>query len=322
VNWARFLLSRIAGIAVTLAVLSAVIFAATELLPGDAVSAVAGPRADAAQRVQVRAELGLDRPAAQRYLEWVGGAVRGDLGTTFTGRRPVTEVVADRIGNSMVLALAVFALLVPLALTLGTIAGLGSAGGPPGRRADRIISLVTLSTLGMPEFLAAGLLLAVFAVWLGWFPAVSLVPIGGSVTAHPEVLVLPVVSLLVVTLGAVTRLVRAGVADVAVSPYVEAARLAGVRGPTLVVRHVLPAALGPAVQILAVGLGTIVGGAIVVETLFDYPGIGKELQSAVAGRDVPLVQGITLTLATVTLLALFVGDLVGRVLDPALGGRR
>ncbi|MQA07846.1 MAG: ABC transporter permease subunit [Pseudonocardiaceae bacterium] len=305
----------------TLAVLSVVIFAGTELLPGDAVSAVAGQHASPAQRAEVRTQLGLDRPAPQRYLEWIGGALHGDLGPSYTGGRPVTDVITERLGNSVLLALAVYLLLIPLSLTLGTIAGLGSASGRRGRRADRVILVATVSMLGVPEFLTGGLLLAVFAVWLGWLPAVSIAPIGGSVLDDPQALLLPVASLLVVSLGAATRLVRAGVANVAGSPYLEAARLAGVRGPKLVLRHVLPAALGPATQVISIGLGTIVGGAVVVETLFDYPGIGNELQSAVAGRDVPLVQGIALTLAAVTLVALLLGDIVARALDPATGGR-
>ncbi|RZS45030.1 peptide/nickel transport system permease protein [Herbihabitans rhizosphaerae] len=311
----RLLITRTLGIVGTLLVLSVVIFAATELLPGDAVSRVAGPQADPVQRALVAERLGLDRPAIERYVDWVGSAFGGDLGTSLTGRRPVAEIVGDRLGNSLLLAAAVYLPLIPLAVLLGTAAGLGSVGGRRGRLIDRVISFGTLAVLGVPEFLIAGLLLAVFAVWLHLFPPVSMASIGGSVLDTPEILVLPALSLLIVSLGAVIRLVRARAADVATSPYVESARLAGVRGPALVLRHVMPAVLGPAVQLIAVGFGTVVGGAVVVETLFDYPGIGNELQNAVASRDVPVVQGIALTLGAVTLIAVLAGDLVGRALD-------
>jgi peptide/nickel transport system permease protein len=185
-----------------------------------------------------------------------------------------------------------------------------------GRAADRAVSTGTLVLASLPEFVVAGLLLTVLAGWLGWLPAVSLVPLRSTPLAAPQVLVLPVLSLLLVALAPVTRMLRASVADVAASAYVEAARLRGVRGPRLVLRHVLPAAAAPATQALVLGASSLIGGAVVVESVFGYPGIGSELVTAVGNRDLPLVQGIALTLCAIAVLLVLLGDLVVRALTP------
>jgi peptide/nickel transport system permease protein len=309
VSWLRFLLGRVLGAVLVLGVLSVLIFAATEVLPGDAAGVVAGPDATASDRAQIRAELGLDRPPVQRYLSWVGGVLQGDLGTAFVGGRPVAAVIADRLPASLLLAGLALVVMVPLALVLGLLAGMRA-----GRAADRVVSTAALVAVGVPEFLTATLLVAVFATGLGLLPEVSLVPIGGGPLDDPVILVLPALTLTLVGLALATRLIRASAADVAASPYVEAARLNGVRGLRLAVRHVLPSAVGPAVQVFAVVVGGLVGGAVVVETVFDYPGIGFELQQAVARRDVPLVQGVALVLAATALGALLAGDVIRRLL--------
>jgi peptide/nickel transport system permease protein len=184
-----------------------------------------------------------------------------------------------------------------------------------GLRQGRTLSTGVLVAVAVPEFLTAALLAAVFGAWLGWLPQVSLVPLGGSALDAPEVLVLPVSCLALVGAGMTARVLRGVVAQVATTPYVEAARLGGVRGVRLALWHVLPAAAGPAVQVVATAVGGLVGGAVVVETVFAYPGVGQELAQAVARRDVPVVQGLALVLATVALLALVVGDVVRRLVE-------
>nr|WP_202512240.1 ABC transporter permease [Streptomyces sp. SID3343] len=305
------MLRRTAGALAVLIVLSAGVFTATEVLPGDAVDVVAGVDASPAQREQLRTELGLDRSPADRYREWAWDAVHGDLGTGLVGRRPVADVVTDRLPDSMLLAGLASAVAAPLAVVLGLGAGMRA-----GRAADRWITTATQIAVGIPEFVTAGLLLAVLAVWLDAFPRVSLVPLGQSPLQAPETLVLPVLTLCVVGSAAATRLIRATVADIRTTPYIESARLNGVRGIRLAVRHVLPGALAPAVQALALTTGGLVGGTVVVESVFGYPGIGHELQQAVAARDVPMVQGIALALCAVMLLMLLVGDVVANLLDP------
>ncbi|MCW8218624.1 MULTISPECIES: ABC transporter permease [Streptomyces] len=302
---------RLAGAAVLLVLLSGVIFAATAVLPGDAVSAVAGVDASEAQRADVRAGLGLDRSAAERYASWVAGAVRGDLGNGFVGDRPVTEVVATRLPNSLLLAGLTLAVTVPLATLLGLWTGLRGGG------ADRLVATGAQVIAAIPEFVIAALLVAVLAVGLEVFPRVSLVPLGGTPLDVPRALVLPVLTLSAVGLTVATRLLRVSVADAAATPYCEAARLNGVRGTRLAARHILPNAAGPAVQALTLTTGALVGSAVVVENVFDYPGIGRELQLAVAARDIPMVQGIATTLVAVMLAVLLLGDICAR----ALGAR-
>ncbi|GCB44758.1 ABC transporter permease [Streptomyces sp. NL15-2K] len=316
-GWGRFVLLRLLGTLVALLALSVVIFAATEILPGDAAGAIAGTGASAEQVAKVRTELGLDQPAAQRYAEWIADAACGDLGTAYLGSRDVSDVLADRIPASLLLVGLVYLLAVPCGVLLGAAAGFGSVGGRRGRSADRMISVLLLGAIGMPEFLLAGLLLSLVAVGLGLVPAVSLVPPGTSPLDVPETLVLPVLTLAVLATAAVARLIRASVADVLATPYIESARLSGVRGWALVIRHVLPNALAPTVQALAVSTGGMIGGTAVVESIFQYPGVGSTLRSAVAARDVPLVQGIALTLCAITLLVLLFADLVTRLLTPA-----
>ncbi|MBM7790128.1 ABC transporter permease [Tenggerimyces flavus] len=316
-TWLALLGRRLAAGALTLPVLSLVIFVATEVLPGDAAGVIAGPAATAEQRDRVRAELELDRPAVERYADWLGGALRGDLGSAYVGGRPVAEIIIERMPSSVLLAGLVYAVVLPLGALLGAVAGLGSISRRRlPRFADRVISACAVGGVAVPEFLTATLLLVVLAIVLGVVPRVSLVPVGASPLDVPEVLVLPTATLAIVLSAFAVRLLRAAVADAAGSPYIEAARLNGIRGVRLVVAHVLPNAAGPAVQALGAAGGYIVGAAIVAETVFSYPGIGTELVRAVSVHDLPLVQGIALTLAAVALLALLVGDLVALLIDP------
>ncbi|MDX3399046.1 ABC transporter permease [Streptomyces sp. ME01-18h] len=315
-NLLAFAARRLAGAVVLLVLLSAAVFAATAVLPGDAVSAVAGVDASETQRAEVRAELGLDRPAVQRYADWAAGAVRGDLGRGFVGERPVADVLATRLPNSLLLAGLTLAVTAPLATLLGLWTGL--RGGV----ADRVVSTSAQILAAVPEFVVAALLVAVLAVWLEVLPRVSVIPLGGTPLDVPDALVLPVLTLSAVGLAVATRLLRASVADTAARPYCEAARLNGVRGVRLAVRHILPNAAGPAVQALTLTTGALVGSAVVVENVFDYPGIGRELQLAVAARDVPMVQGIATALVAVMLAVLLLGDVCARLLRAREGHGR
>lgn len=315
-NLLAFAVRRLAGAAALLVLLSAAVFAATAVLPGDAVSAVAGVDASEAQRADVRAGLGLDRPAAQRYASWAADALRGDLGRGFVGERPVTDVLATRLPNSLLLAGLTLAVTAPPAALLGLWTGLRGGG------ADRVVSTSAQLLAAIPEFVIAALLVAVLAVWLEVLPRVSVIPLGGTPLDVPRALVLPVLTLSAVGLAVATRLLRASVADAAATPYCEAARLGGVRGVRLAVRHILPNAAGPAVQALTLTTGALVGSAVVVENVFDYPGIGRELQLAVAARDVPMVQGIATALVAVMLAVLLLGDICARLLGAREGHGR
>ncbi|MFG3353062.1 ABC transporter permease [Streptomyces sp. NPDC048001] len=294
-----------------LGAVSLIVFTATELAPGDAASAAVGPDAGPAAVEEKRRELGLDRPAPVRYAKWLWGAVRGDFGTSYVSGVPVSEIVAARAGNSMMLALVTLVLLVPLAVGLGVWGGLRE-----GSLTDRALSAGILTMVSIPEFVVGSVLILIFALHLDVLPAVSFLGPGASVLDHPEILVLPVVTLLAGTIAHNARLVRARVVEVVADDAVATARLNGVPEHRVVLRYVLPAALPPVIPLLARYVALLVGGALVVETLFGFPGLASVLVQGSAGRDVPTVQAVALIVAAVTVLVNLLGDLLGIALDP------
>ncbi|MFD7660137.1 ABC transporter permease [Actinosynnema sp. NPDC059797] len=309
-------LRLVAGLGVLLAV-SAIVFTATELAPGDAATAALGPDSDPASVVAMRSELGLDRPAVVRYLDWLWGAVGGDFGVSYVSHRPVSDVIAERVGNTALLGGLAVVLLVPLAIGLGVWSALRA-----GRAADRIVSGATLGLVSVPEFVIGTVLVVVFAVQLGVLPAVSFVPPGQQPLDSPEILVLPVVTLLAVCLAHNVRLVRAGVREVSAGDAAENARLNGVPEHRVVLRYVLPSALPPALPVFCRYAGFLLGGALIAETMFGYPGLASALVTASAGRDVPVVQAVALVAAAVTVLLNLLGDVLAVLLDPKRGVTR
>lgn len=301
---------RVASCAATLTVLSVIVFWATEVLPGDAAGVLSGPNATDAERENIRLALGLDRPATERYLRWIGGALTGDLGTSLISGRPVTGIVLTRLGTSLAVLVPALLVIVLLAGALGTLAGLRQGG-----RLDRWVSGATLGLIATPDFLIATALLVLFTAWWPILPAVALIPPGQSLWAHPMLVVLPALALALGGFGSTMRLLRASVAGAAATPYAEFARLNGMRGDRYVWGVVVSNALAPAVLTLAVMAAGLLGGAIVVETLFNVPGMGSELTQAVAHRDVPLVQGLSLVLGAMALLILLTGDITARLLN-------
>lgn len=310
-GWTRFALGRAALAALTLVVLSALVFWATEVLPGDAVGVLSGSQATDVEREQVRQRLGLDQPAAARYASWATAAARGDLGASLVSGRPVSEVLSTRLPNTLAVVAVAIAVIAVVGVSVGLAAGM-QAGAP----VDRLLSAGAVVLIAIPDFLLATALLVVIVEVLGLVPGLSLLAPGERAWQHPQVMLLPVASLVLGGLGVTTRLVRAGAAAVAATAPVEQARLNGERGVWLALRHVLPNSTGPAVQTLAITAAGLLGGGIVVETLFSFPGIGYELTRAVAFRDVPVVQGLSLALGGCALLVLLAGDLLARALDP------
>ncbi|QOC94914.1 ABC transporter permease [Micromonospora craniellae] len=305
---AGWLTVRAAAAVATLAVLSAVVFWATEVLPGDAVGTTSGPNATDAERAAIRISLGLDRPAHERYVDWIGDVARGDLGTSLTGRG-VGEIIADRLGASLSVLVPAAVLILVLAGALGVTAGLRVGG-----RLDRGLNATTLGLVGSSDFLLATGLLVVFTAWWPVLPAVALVPAGDQLWQHPDLVALPALALALGGFGATMRLLRASVAQTAATGFAEFARLNGVRGPRYLWTVVSNAA-APALHGLAIMLAGLLGGSVVVETLFNVPGIGYELTRAVAERDIPLIQGLSMTLGAATLAILLAGDLLAALLD-------
>ncbi|MFI6209016.1 ABC transporter permease [Streptomyces sp. NPDC051041] len=281
---------------------TAVVFAATELLPGDAGELRTAGRASAAEIARERDRLGLDRPAVVRYLDWLYGVVRGDLGRSLAGGRPVAALFAERLPATAALVAAALAVTVLL-----TVTALGIAYLRRGRGGSAATGLAAV-----PQPVYAAVLGAVLAGLLGWLPAVSLLPPGGSPLADPRVLVLPALTLALPSAAFATALLRGALGDALRRPHVTDARLRGLPAPLVLRRHVLSFLYVPALQVTALLAGGLVAGTALVETVFGYPGTGQLLVSAVAVRDVPVVQAAALLPAVVLLLGMLLADLAAR----------
>jgi peptide/nickel transport system permease protein len=299
---------RLAGALALLLAISALLFAATELLPGDAATASLGAGQTPERVAQLRQERQLDRGPLVRYGDWLGHALRGDLGTSVQTERPVRAMIAPALGATALLAGIAWFGSALIAVALGVV-----AGTRVGTRRDTLISTAALGVLAIPEMVWAVALIALFASALGVLPAVSLVPAGSTPLDDPTILVLPA-ACLVLTGGAwATRMVRAAVAEQARAPHVEAARLAGL---DVLCRHLLPGALGPCAQALAWLVALMVGGTAIVEQAFNYPGLTQILVAAVRTHDLPVLEATGLLLAAAVGGALLLADLLVLAVDP------
>ncbi|PSL53559.1 peptide/nickel transport system permease protein [Saccharothrix carnea] len=298
----RYAVRRLAlGLVQVLAVVT-VVFLLVQALPGDAAVALAGDNPDPRRIEQIRAAMGLDRPPLERFGEWVGGLARGDFGVSLISGRPVVEFLHDGLGPTLVLAVLALVLLIPLSVLLGVLAALRE-GGP----VDRVVTTVTVGLHSIPEFALAVVLIAVFGVQLGWLPPTA---VGADLLAQPAVLVLPLVVLVARPLCSISRLVRAGMIDALASDHVRHALRLGIGVTRVRFAHALPSALAPAVQQVARTTDWLLGGVIVVEAVFVIPGLGTILVDAVAGRDLPVVQGLAVVFAVTTVVVNLVADLL------------
>jgi peptide/nickel transport system permease protein len=295
-----------------LILLSIVVYLGVDLLPGDPVTSRLNPSTAPERVAELRHHLGLDQPVLARYGDWLAGLIRGDLGTSASGR-PVTAMLSDQVGNSAVLAVISVLLLAPLSLLFGIWAALRR-----GTAVDRAVSAGALLLVSVPEFVVAGGLVLLFAVTLRVLPAVSLLPVGASPLGHPEVLVLPVLSLLLAGLAYAVRVIRASAATTLAGPQVEFLRLGGASTATVLKCAVIPALLPVAVQVWLVTVVGFVGGAVLVERVFGYPGVGELLASSVQTGDLPVVQALVLVLGATMLLVLVLADLAVVLLTPRL----
>jgi peptide/nickel transport system permease protein len=314
----RFLIPRVLLGIVSWLVLSLLIFTATEILPGNVVVAVLGRNATAAGAQVIVQRLHLDQPVMERYFTWLSQLLHGNLGvslaTLVVGGQPtqISSLIGGKAVNSLLLAGLTMVLVIVFTIVLGTLAGIR-----PGSRLDRAISALTLGAISLPEFVAGTLLILVFARWLDWLPGTVVVAPGRNVLAQPAALVLPVLTLLVVSLASATRVIRATITDVMESDYIEQARLNGY-SEWIVLRHALRNSLGPAVQIFAQTAQYLIGGIVVVEYLFNYPGLGAALVGAVQSRDVPFVQGVALLLGACYIVINILADLIVTFVVPKL----
>lgn len=307
------ILRRLASSLLTLVLVSAVIFTISGLLPGDAAEETLGQSATPEQVAALRHEMGLDRPAFTRYGEWVLGMVRGDTGQSLVANMPVNAIIAERLPNSLMLAGMTALLAVPLALLIG----IGSAVNRGGL-IDKTLNVLTLSMVATPEFLVATIGVLVFSVKLLWLPSIALVSSDATWGETLRSCALPILTLTVVVVAQMARMTRAAVADQLDRPYVEMARLKGLPFRRIVLYHVMPNVIGPVVNAMALSLSYLMGGAIIVETIFNFPGLASLMVNAVASRDMPLLQACAMIFCGAYLLLMLVADAVAIMANPRL----
>ena len=306
----RYILKRVGLSLVTLVLVSVIVFAISDVLPGDVGRAVLGRSATDAQVAQLDHQLGYDRPLPARYWKLVSGYATGDWGRSPVLNTEVRPLVLHRFGNSLILAAFAFVLTVPLSIFMGIVAALHH-----GRWPDRAISVTGLSLIALPEFVTGVVLLVVFAVNLGWFPSSSAVP-GASPVDWFRQLLLPSIPLMFVLFGYIARMARAGTVDALRADYTRTATLKGLPRATVVRRHVLRNALLPTISVVSVQIGYLVGGLVVVETLFAYPGIGSLAYDSVQANDITVIEAIVLFTAVLYMLSNLVADVLYAALNP------
>jgi len=310
----RYALRRLASIALILLLVSVIVFAAVHVLPGNAATLILGEYATPEAVRTLEREMGLDRPLLAQYASWIGSVVTGDWGVSLAMKQPVAAIVAARLRNSAFLALAALTVVVIVGIPLGTLAALRR-----GRPVDLAIVTATYVGVSIPEFVTGlALLLVLASPSVGWFPTSGYAELTSGVGAWARHLVLPAMTLTIVLLAHIVRQTRSGVADVLAAPYIRAARLKGASTRRIVLRHALRNALLPTITVLALDLGYLMGGIVVVEEVFAYPGMGRLIIYAVQNRDVPLLQMCALVVASVYVLANFAADLAYAWLDPRI----
>jgi peptide/nickel transport system permease protein len=307
---------RVAVAALTLLLVSAVVFAITSVLPGDAAQAALGQSATPEMIAALRAQLGLNEPAYLRYLHWLLGLLSGNPGQSLANNTPVGELIAVRLPKSLWLAGTAAAVSVPIALSVGIVSAMYR-----GSRLDRALSMATLGMVAVPEFLVATLAVLLFAVKLRWLSALSYVPDNPSPSQFLRAYAMPVMTLSFVVVAQMARMTRAAVVDQLSRPYVEMAILKGASPVRIVLAHALPNAVGPIANAVALSLSYLLGGAIIVETIFDYPGIASLMVDAVTNRDMPLLQACAMIFCCAYLCLVLLADLCAIVSSPKLRGR-
>jgi peptide/nickel transport system permease protein len=307
------LVKRAALSLVTLWLLSVMVFAGGQLLPGDVARAILGPLADARAVANLDRQLGLDRPLLIQYGDWIGHFVRGDMGQSYVYHAPVAPFVLSALGYSLKLGALAFVLLVPLGIAGGVWAAVHS-----GRPVDRIISIIGLSATVVPEFVTGIVLIMIFGVWLKILPITAAWPPGAGPLTQIYYLLLPSLPLVLVLFGYLTQMARAGTIEALAADYTRTAVLKGLKPRTVLWRHVLRNALLPTITVIATQMGYLMGGLVVVEMLFRYPGIGGLIFAAARDKDFPLLEGGVLMVGIIYTLAGLLADLLHALLNPRI----
>jgi peptide/nickel transport system permease protein len=310
---ATFLLRRLGLMLLTLLLLSLIVFLAGQVLPGDPGRAILGPLAAPAAVHSLDAQLGVNRPLIIRYVSWLGGLLHGNLGTSYSYRSAVAPFVGSALVNSFKLAALAFVIVVPLGIAGGVVAALRA-----GRLTDRIISVTGLTLATVPEFVSGIVVIIVFAVTLKVLPVTAAAGPGASFWQQLRHLILPAIPLILVLFGYFARMARAGTIDALASDYTRTAVLKGLPERTVLLRHVLRNSLLPTITVIATQTGYLIGGLVVVETLFNYQGIGGLIYKAAQAKDFPMLEGGVLTVGVVYAVATLAADLLLIALSPQL----
>ncbi len=314
----RTVLQRLGLGLVTLFAVSIIIFSSLQLLPGGYAQNILGQGATPETVANFNHELGLDRSAVVRYVEWIGNAVRGDFGNSYSGttgniKRSVSAVIAPRLYNTFFLAAMAALIAVPLSLLLGVVAALYRNSWY-----DRIVNSVTLTTIATPEFFIAYLLVYIFAVKLRWFSPLSTVSVNTPFLEHVYRAALPATTMTLVIVAHMMRMTRASIINLLASPYIEMAQLKGLTRWQVIMRHALPNAWAPIATVIAFNLAYLVVGVVVVEVVYVYPGIGQMMVDAVSSRDMPVVQACALIFAATYIMLNLLADIVAISTNPRL----
>ena len=310
----RFLLKRLGLALITLVLLSMIVFAVSTILPGNVGRSVLGPFATQESVDTLNEQLGANRPILTQYVDWAGGLLHGDLGTSLATQVPAWELLRPALENSFKLALEAFIILVPISIFGGVIAGLRY-----GKATDKGITLTGLGLAAMPDFVSGIALILVFAIWLGWLPVTAQADPGASLLTQARYLLLPAMTLTLVLFGYIARITRAGVIEALDSDYARTAFLKGLPSSVVVRKHVLRNALLPTIAVIAVQCGYLVGGLVAVEVLYNYQGVGLLIYQAARQKDLPLLTAGVLVVGIVYLTVTLIADILYALLNPGFG---
>jgi peptide/nickel transport system permease protein len=308
----RFATRQLANMGFTLLAVSLLVFMLNEWTPGDVVSKLLGPYANADQVEKVTREMGLDRPAIVRYLEYMGRAMTGDLGQSLVYRAPVSSILWDRLGNTLLLAAISFAVIVPLSVLLGVAAGMREKSF-----LDRAVSVFSSITASIPEFAMGVFLVAIFVVGLGWLPGTSPLRSDSGWPVWSQ-FVMPVLVVTLYDAGYLISMIRTSMVEVMRQPYIRTAMLKGMSFRQVVMSHAVRNALIAPFTVILLQLNYLVSGLVVVETVFAYPGFGRMMLEAALAKDIAIIEAGTLVAVVVTMLTQVAGDLGYMALDPRI----
>lgn len=308
-----YLLRRLGFILLTMLLASIIIFAATQLLPGDVAQVVLGQFATPEAVANLREDLGLNRPVSVQYADWLTNFVSGDWGDSMVSHQPVRPMIMSRLRNSSMLAALALLFYVPLGILLGIIAALNRE-----KLLDQVIAGISMAFVGLPEFVSGLLLISIFALGLAVLPANSSIDPDSTFKSAFRFLVLPAITVSLTSLGYVARMTRASTIDVLRTDYVRAADLKGLPRSQVLLKHVLRNSLLPTVTVVALGIGWLIGGLIVTETVFGYPGLGRLLIYGIQRRDLVLIQACSMVIVAIYSISNLVADLLYGVLNPRI----